>query len=367
MALVDKIIELYATLLNKISLIVLMKRGSLQGSNIYNSRRERVWEDNSMNILVSISCITYNHEKYIAQAIESFLMQKVDFEYEILIHDDASTDSTADIIREYESKYPNIIKPIYQTENQYSKGLSINATYNWPRALGNYIALCEGDDYWTNQNKLKKQVDYMEAHSECTLCFSGFEKITAEGEKNREIISFNKGDTIFSTEDIIMKIGGSFHTGSLMFPRYKIDDLPQWFVDAPVGDIPLVIMCSINGNVAYLDESMSAYRTGVVGSWTERMNNNEVANKEHRQGMIKMWNDINSYTNGKYEAAVLCQIKKYQKALLLTETDLNCLNDSINKEIFQLLSFEEKIKLYLKLCFPRFYKTIAGIKRLLNV
>ena len=99
-----------------------------------------------MMIKVSICCITFNHEKYIKKALDSFLSQNTDFEYEILIHDDASTDSTADIIREYEKKYPNIIKPIYQTENQYQKGVTNpSGKFNFPRAKGQYIAMCEGD------------------------------------------------------------------------------------------------------------------------------------------------------------------------------------------------------------------------------
>jgi len=101
--------------------------------------------------LVSICCLTYNHAPYIRDAIEGFLMQKTNFPVEILIHDDASTDGTADIIREYETRYPDIIKPIYQTENQYSKGVKISWEYQFSRARGKYIALCEGDDYWTDK------------------------------------------------------------------------------------------------------------------------------------------------------------------------------------------------------------------------
>ena len=119
--------------------------------------------------LVSICCLTYNHEHYIEQCLEGFLMQKVDFPVEILIHDDASTDKTVEIIRKYESKYPEIIKPVYQSENQYSKGISVSRVYQFPRAQGKYIALCEGDDYWTDPFKLQKQVDYLENHPECGL------------------------------------------------------------------------------------------------------------------------------------------------------------------------------------------------------
>ena len=123
------------------------------------------------DVLVSICCITYNHAPYIRQCLEGFIMQKTNFAYEILIHDDASTDGTSEIIREYEKKFPDIIKPIYEIENQYQKGVPIGSgVWNVPRAQGKYIAMCEGDDYWTDPNKLQKQVDYMEQHSEIDLC-----------------------------------------------------------------------------------------------------------------------------------------------------------------------------------------------------
>lgn len=121
--------------------------------------------------VVSICCITYNHVHFIRQAIESFLMQETSFPVEILIHDDASTDGTAEIIREYEKKHPDLIFPIYQTENQYSKGIKISFTYQFPRARGKYIALCEGDDHWTDPLKLQKQVEFLENDPEFVVCY----------------------------------------------------------------------------------------------------------------------------------------------------------------------------------------------------
>ena len=104
--------------------------------------------------LVSISCITYNQAHFIRQCLDGFLMQKTTFSFEVLIHDDASTDGTTEIIREYESKYPEIIKPLYEKENQWTKGRRGSAVFNYPRAKGKYIALCEGDDYWIDPLKL---------------------------------------------------------------------------------------------------------------------------------------------------------------------------------------------------------------------
>ena len=125
----------------------------------------------SQEIMVSVICNTYNHEKYIASALEGFVMQKTNFAFEILVHDDASTDSTADIIRDFEKKYPDLILPIYQTENQYSRGGGITKRFQIPRARGKYLAFCEGDDYWTDPLKLQKQVTFMELHYEYSVCF----------------------------------------------------------------------------------------------------------------------------------------------------------------------------------------------------
>ena len=120
--------------------------------------------------LVSICCLTYNHENYIRECLDGFLKQNTTFTYEILIHDDASTDGTADIIHEYWEKYPNIIKPIFQTENQYSQGKNCSNN-NYNRVSGKYVALCEGDDYWIDPNKLQKQVDFLEANPDFSACF----------------------------------------------------------------------------------------------------------------------------------------------------------------------------------------------------
>ena len=122
---------------------------------------------NEEPIIVSIRCTAYNQEKFIRETLEGFIMQKTNFRFEAIVHDDASTDNTADIIREYAEKYPDIIKPIYETENQYSKkDGSLLRIMN----EGKYITMCEGDDYWTDPYKLQKQVDFLEAHPDYVLC-----------------------------------------------------------------------------------------------------------------------------------------------------------------------------------------------------
>lgn len=137
--------------------------------------------------LVSIRCLVYNHEPYLRQCLDGFVMQQTTFPFEAIVHDDASTDGSAAIIREYAEKYPDIIKPIYETENQYSKhdGSLARIMEAAMHPNSKYVALCEGDDYWTDPNKLQIQVDFLESHLEYTMCFHRANTINQEtGEEN---------------------------------------------------------------------------------------------------------------------------------------------------------------------------------------
>ena len=121
-------------------------------------------------ILVSVCVLSYNHVKTIKRCLNSIVNQNVNFKFEVLIHDDNSTDGTINIIREFENSYPSVIRPVYEKENQYYKNNNagrMDAVFNVPRAKGKYIAFCEGDDYWTDPQKLQIEYDYMEKHPEC--------------------------------------------------------------------------------------------------------------------------------------------------------------------------------------------------------
>ena len=142
--------------------------------------------------IISIICNTYNQEKYIADALDSFLMQEVSVPFEILVHDDASTDGTADVIRAYEQRFPESIKPIDQTENQYSKGVSITPEIQLPRAKGKYIAFCEGDDYWTDPQKLQIQYDFMEEHLQASGCCHAYSMVDKEKNLIEERFDFQQ-------------------------------------------------------------------------------------------------------------------------------------------------------------------------------
>ena len=169
-------------------------------------------------MLVSICCLSYNHEKYIAQAVDSFLNQKTDFDIEIIIHDDCSTDKSLKILEEYENKYKGIVRIIRQKENQYSKGKRVLYEYLFPAARGKYIAVCECDDYWINPHKLNIQVAYMEKNPDCSLTFTATNILDDKG-KTKEFRP-SKGEKDFSLAEIISyPDGGLIPTATMVFKR----------------------------------------------------------------------------------------------------------------------------------------------------
>jgi len=251
--------------------------------------------------LVSISCITFNHEHFIAQAIDSFLMQKTTFPIEILLHDDASTDNTANIIREYEAKYPEIIKPIYETENQWKKGKKGSAVFNFPRARGKYIAICEGDDYWIDPQKLSKQVMFMMQHPNLSMSFHAARYDYLDG-SGRSKIHRHKGRQFLKAKEVIMGDGRFFPTCSSMVRRDVFEDFPAFFYHSPVGDITMALNALAKGDVGYIDEIMAVRKVGVPGSWTKKRTKGNFDQKfDLLIKLASMRNAFNKHTGFKFK------------------------------------------------------------------
>ena len=248
-------------------------------------------------IIVSICCITYNQENYIKQTIESFLMQEVNFKYEIIIHDDASTDNTPFIIKEYQLKYPHLIKPIYQTENQYSKGVSVLSLV-MQKSVGKYIAICEGDDFWIDPLKLQKQVEYLQSNYDCTLVTHAAIMVDRNGHKLKRKIQPYSESRVCDIRDIIMGDGGFFSTNSMVFKSELGKALPTFYYNSPVRDYPLTIFLSLKGNVYYINEEMSAYRVISKGSWSAKNLFNKERAVQHLVKINKMLDEANEYSNG---------------------------------------------------------------------
>ena len=230
---------------------------------------------------VSICCITYNHENFIQEAIDGFLMQKTTFPVEILIHDDASSDKTVNHLKNYSEKYPNLIKLICQVENQYSKGLK-PFLFIFKRAKGKYIATCEGDDYWFDSLKLHKQVKCLEENPGFTLCFHNV-NILYEDFPDKNCTLNNSETTDITTLEDLAKGVNYIASASAVIKADLIRELPSWFNDVPFGDYALWILVASHGRLKYLDELMGTYRIHRGGVYGNLANSSQGLVKRHRQ------------------------------------------------------------------------------------
>ena len=249
-------------------------------------------------LTVTIHCLAYNHEPYIRQCLDGFVMQKTNFRYEAIVHDDASTDSTAAIIKEYAEKYPDIIKPIFETENQYSKkDGSITRIMN-EHTHSKYVAICEGDDYWIDPLKLQKQVDFLEKSSEYIMCCSD-----AVIQTNNGILEWCRypHNQDVKLEDIIINGGWFLQTATLIYRKELLSGYPDFCKKCHVGDYPLMLWAGVNGKIFWMAEKQVVYRYSIGNSWTSTYNKQELANKiKGWRSEIDMLQGLDDYSNNKY-------------------------------------------------------------------
>ena len=317
--------------------------------------------------LLSVICTTYNHESYIKQALDGFVMQQCDFPIEIIVHDDASTDNTVAIIKEYAAKYP-FFKTILQTENQYSKGFHIWYYLFTKVAQGKYIALCEGDDYWTDPNKLQKQVDFLETHKDTSMCFHDARIFNAEGDIKRTYQMYNQNQYAL-IEDIILGGGGGFcPTASMVFrAKYIKSGYPDYCLNCHVGDYPLQLYLSAKGKIFYINEKMSSYRKH-TGGWSQNFSKSGFS--KIAKGWLSVFitlDGINALFNYKYAST----ITQYRENSLFGQVILPHRNKIIEiKKIFSSyiakFHFKAKIKFFLICHAFFFYRLFSKLFSLLR-
>lgn len=268
-------------------------------------------------IKVSVCCTAYNQEKYIRRCLDGFVNQQCSFPFEVIVHDDASTDNTPRIIQEYAAKYPNIIKPIIQKENQYSKGVKISGSLVLPVAKGVYYAFCEGDDYWTDPYKLEKQVKAMDTHPSCHLCLHSVQGIR-ENETPVGIMypNFSLKTGVFSGARLLDYICTNeyvFQTTSYFMRTVDVrkyyENLPEFSKVSATGDTPYLLYCATLGDVYYLSDTMSCYRHTNLDQNPRKAKymNTEEKIMAHYNKQIRMMEEFDKYTDGKYH--MLCQRK----------------------------------------------------------
>jgi glycosyltransferase involved in cell wall biosynthesis len=268
--------------------------------------------------LVSITCLTYNHAAYIRQTLDSFLMQKTDFPFEILINDDCSTDGTVEILREYQAKYPDVIKPVFHDENVFSQGKrGMFARFLFPIARGKYLALCEGDDYWTDPEKLQLQVDQMDLHPDWALCFHQTREVF-DGHEMPDVV--RPGEVPASGFSVEMLLRTNFiQTNSVM---YRKQDYSKLAVNLMPTDLYLHLFHAQFGDIGFIPREMSVYRRHPGGLWWDagQENQGEIWIK-FGVDIVAMWLEVRKLYGGEptYGAIIGDHIRASLAALIRTD------------------------------------------------
>ncbi|MEZ9786619.1 glycosyltransferase family 2 protein [Vibrio breoganii] len=316
-------------------------------------------------VYISCVCITFNQELYIRDAIDSFLAQVTEYKFEIVIHDDLSTDKTRTILKEYKFRYPSIIKLVLQKENQYSLGKKITpiaVSY----AEGDYIALCEGDDFWNDCNKI--DVQYKNMHGKTDISFHPCFYIDQRNGSVREKCNYYPINELISVNKVLRGGGEFMPTASLMIKKDVFDNLPSWFDNVPTGDFYLQVLASKEYRALYISGLRSSYRYYSVSSWTrEKTNKSKVEIAGDIAKHVMYLNELERLFNSDIHedcTYVLARIYNNAASLCLDNGYFTEYKEHIEKSWFYHRNFSRSQTLRYKL--KRYPKTASYISRMVN-
>jgi len=244
---------------------------------------------------VSVLMITYNHERFIAKAVESALMQETHFDYEIVIGEDCSTDATREILLEYRKRHPEKIRLLLHDQNL-GLGGKKNLAVTLRNCRGQYIAMLEGDDYWTSPVKLQQQACFLDGHPGYAGCFHPVRYVDDQDRLLEEHPVVNLGKETVALEDLLR--GNPIYTCSVMFRRGLIQELPAWYFESTLGDWPLHMLNARHGLIGYINEEMGAYRTHDTGIWSV------LSEIERIPQAIKVLQSVDAHFNFEYRKII---------------------------------------------------------------
>ena len=305
----------------------------------------------------SVSIITYNHEKFIRQALDSVLMQDVDFEYEIVVGEDCSTDRTRDILLEYQDKYPAKFRLLLPTENQ---GLIRNFVRTYRSCKGEYVATLDGDDYWTSPDKLKWQVDFLDHHRDFSMCFHTVKHFYDEDENKPGFLFPKNPENISGIKDLL--VSNFIPTCSVVFRNKIFGEFPDWYYTLGMEDWPLYILIAQHGKIRHLDRVMGAYRMHSGSLWSSKK---EIYTYEED---IKFYQCVNAHLKFKYNRMIRKSLAEYYLKLALLHTEEDNISSARKYAVrsFVLHPFDKditrKIKSISSLYNPAFYRFLKDIK-----
>ncbi len=308
------------------------------------------------HVMVSVLCTAFHHEAYIADALESFVSQETDFAFEVLVNDDCSTDSTAAIIRRYAEEYPQIIRPFLQEKNLFSQGINIYDEVFYPAMQGKYIALCEGDDFWTNPHKLQQQVDFLESHPDYSACVHNTSIHYCDDSAPDKAYVPAEGDRDIPFSQVVRGMGQSFHTSSILCRREYLLNLPDFEKVAfrhGFTDYPIALWLSMNGRIRFLEGFWSTYRVASnAGSWSHGVGKNYERFKRFLLGEIAMFEALLPHLNEEQLPHAQQELLARRFELLYIEGKVEELVKPPYRAIYKSKSFSFRCKQFLKRRLP---------------
>ena len=248
---------------------------------------------------VTVLVTTYNHEKFIAQALDSVLMQRTNFDYDVVVIEDYSTDGTRSIVIDYQRAYPDRIRLVLAQTNERSNR---TLAREFQASAARYIAWLDGDDFWTSPHKLQKQVDFMEAHSEYSLCFHNVRVFYEDG--SRKSWNHNRDDQQVDLTLEDLWVSNPIAGCSPMFRKDLVGEIPDWYCTNIWGDWPLYILSAQRGKIGYLDEVMGAYRVHSGGLWSG------LSDSEKQEKFIEFYGIMNENLDFEYDQIISTMISR---------------------------------------------------------
>lgn len=307
---------------------------------------------------VSIICAVFNHEKYLRQTFDSFLEQKTDFDYEIVVTDDASTDNSAQIIKEYAEKYPDIFVPIYFSDNMYQQKIPVVPLYAIPNARGKYLAFCEGDDYWTDSSKLQLQADWLDKNNDYSACVHNTMNYYCDSNTQKLYNSRYSEDCDLGFADVVRGVGGVFHTSAVMARAELFQDMPEFCMISErhgVGDHPRALLFAMRGKIRYINRCMSVYRNNSTPTaWTSRLKENEFL-VDRLDGAVEMYRAALKCVNDDDKQLLGKTLLEYEWELMQARGDYAEMKRGKYKKVTAEKKLSQRLWLDFKLYFPWLY------------
>lgn len=314
---------------------------------------------------ITVVIMTFNHRDYIKQALDSILSQKIDVDFDILIHDDCSDDGTYQILLDYQNKYPKKIRIIRQESRKFIiEGFNMMIfNHVVPHINSKYVAYCDGDDYWCDDLKLKKQYEFMETHPEYSMCFHCAYQLRLNNDLSSKWFIKDEGD--IELKDLISENTGiPIATSSIFVKSEVFKYFSDWRKAYSVEDLPLYMTAALEGKIHRFADIMCVYRQFSVGSWSSQNKSNVNRLIAHQENLIKGAKFFDEQTNYKHHILIIKHVEGCEFRLAQLKKDFKTIFSKKNKRFLKRLSQKEKISLILQYRLPCLYNLLHKTKRI---